>query len=370
MNQPTDSDYTETPLVLVTGGCGFVGRHLVASLLRTGQSVWIADDLSTGKHPDQWLGDGWQRLGVDGVDTEYGCGSQRVIFSHGDIIPLLYRIDPLGPFLQAHRIARISDVFHLASVVGGRVKIEGDPMAVAIDLAIDATFFRWVVRNREMIGRVLFASSSAAYPVHLQADNGAIALKEEYISFDENLGQPDMTYGWSKLSGEYLARIAAQHYGVHVACVRPFSGYGGDQDVSYPVPAIARRAALREDPMVVWGTGEQGRDFVHIDDCIDAMLVALDRISDGTGVNIGSGQLTTFKQLAQLFAELAGYTPTIKPLVDKPMGVHSRYADPTEMKARLAWAPRISLREGMRRVLDEQQAQVAEPVGETGERSH
>jgi nucleoside-diphosphate-sugar epimerase len=233
-------------------------------------------------------------------------------------------------------------------------------MAVAIDLAIDATFFRWVVRNREQIGRVLFASSSAAYPIHLQADQGAIALKEAYISFDENLGQPDMTYGWSKLSGEYLARIAAQHYGVHVACVRPFSGYGGDQDGTYPVPAIARRAALREDPLIVWGTGEQGRDFVHIDDCIDAMLVALEKISDGTGVNIGSGQLTTFKQLAQLFADLAGYTPIVKPLIDKPMGVHSRYADTTEMEARLGWRPRVSLRDGMRRVLNEQLAQVTE----------
>jgi nucleoside-diphosphate-sugar epimerase len=360
MDSIIDRAHAVPPTALVTGGCGFVGRHLVAELLRRGYSVWIADDLSTGKHPDEWLGAGWQRTGQAGAAVAYAHGQQRVLFSEGDLITLLYQLDPVDPFLRANEIARIDDVFHLASVVGGRTKIEGDPMAVAIDLAIDATFFRWIVRNRERVGRVLFASSSAAYPIHLQADQGAIALKEAYISFDENLGQPDMTYGWSKLSGEYLARIAAQHYGVHVACVRPFSGYGGDQDGSYPVPAIARRAAQREDPLIVWGTGEQGRDFVHIDDCIDAMLVALEKISDGTGVNIGSGQLTTFKQLAQLFAELAGYTPTVKPLIDKPMGVHSRYADTTEMEARLGWRPRISLRDGMRRVLNEQLAQVTE----------
>jgi len=72
------------------------------------------------------------------------------------------------------------------------------------------------------------------------------------------LGQPDMTYGWSKLTGEYLSCLAAKQYGVHIACVRPFSGYGEDQDLSYPVPAIAYRVARGDDPVAVWGTGEQG----------------------------------------------------------------------------------------------------------------
>ena len=167
-----------------------------------------------------------------------------------------------------------------------------------------------------------------------------------------------MPYGWSKLTGEYLAQVAAKYYGMHVACVRPFSGYGGDQDTSYPIPAIARRVTLREDLLVVWGTGEQGRDFVHIDDCIEAMLLALEHIGDGSGINIGSGQLTTFRQVAEMLADLAGYSPQIKPLADKPMGVHSRYADTSEMQAKLRWRPRISLRDGLKRVLDEQMKMV------------
>jgi UDP-glucose 4-epimerase len=343
---------------LVTGGCGFVGRHMVHELLRRHYSVWIVDDLSTGRRPGQWLGGEWRLERAGPLGEHYTRGRQRVVFSEGDLVPLLYHHPLLAPLLAELGFPALDDIFHLASVVGGRAKIDGDPLAVGIDLAIDAALFRWVAQNRERIGRVLYASSSAAYPVHLQGGDGAVALKESAISFDQRLGQPDMTYGWSKLTGEYLSRMAAERYGVHVACVRPFSGYGGDQDASYPVPAIARRAALREDPLVVWGTGEQGRDFVHIDDCVEAMLLALEAIADGSGVNIGSGQLTTFKQLAVLLAELAGYAPRIAPLADKPMGVHSRYADTAEMERLLGWRPRIGLREGMWRVLQEQLRQV------------
>jgi UDP-glucose 4-epimerase len=350
---------------LVTGGCGFVGRHLVHALLRRGHTVWIIDDLSTGRHPDTWLDASWRPQGATGEVEVYARDGQRVLFAGGDLVPWIYANDDLAAALAPLGLTALDDIFHLASVVGGRAKIDGDPMAVAIDLAIDAALFRWITRNRARIGRVLYASSSAAYPVHLQTDGAALALHEDYISFDARLGQPDMTYGWSKLTGEYLARVAAKYYGVHVACVRPFSGYGGDQDNSYPVPAIARRAAMREDPLVVWGTGEQGRDFVHIDDCVEAMFLALAQISDGSGVNIGSGQLTTFKELAQLFAELAGYAPVVRPLVDKPMGVHARYADTAEMERRLEWRPTISLRDGMARVLAAQ----AEAVGTAFERA-
>ncbi len=139
---------------------------------------------------------------------------------------------------------RFADVFHFAAIVGGRMKIEGDPMMVALDLSIDAEFFYWITQHKPE--RVLYPSSSAAYPVSLQTTEGAIALSEGDIDFKKNLGTPDMTYGWSKLTGEFLAQIAAKHYGVPVVCIRPFSGYGEDQELSYPVPAIAARAAKKK----------------------------------------------------------------------------------------------------------------------------
>jgi len=240
-------------------------------------------------------------------------------------------------------------VFHYAAVVGGRATIDGNPMAVAIDLALDALCFNWAVRTRP--ARLLYASSSAAYPVDLQGEQGAVALKESDIQFGGRLGQPDMTYGWSKLTGEYLARIAHQHYGLHTACVRPFSGYGEDQDLTYPVPSIALRVARHDQPIVVWGSGLQGRDFVHIDDCVEAMLRVLARVEDGSAVNIGSGRLVNFREVAQVLARLEGYEARIEPLTDRPVGVHSRFADTRHMEATLNWRPNISLEAGLRRVL-------------------
>ena len=166
------------------------------------------------------------------------------------------------------------------------------------------------------------------------------------------MGQPDMTYGWTKLTGEFLAQITAKHYGISITCIRPFSGYGEDQNLTYPIPAIARRAALKETPFEVWGTGKQGRDFVHIDDVLDVTLLAMDKITDGTAINIGHGRLSSFIEIIGIFTEFANYNPPIKQLLDKPVGVHARYSNMDFVKEKLGWEPKISLKEGLRRVYD------------------
>jgi UDP-glucose 4-epimerase len=332
---------------LVTGGCGFVGRHLTRRLLELGHDVWIIDDLSTGLHPDRWLG-GSSQTGATGRAIEYKVGARIVTFIHEDV-----SVTMLKQQCERVELSKFDSVFALASVVGGRATIEGDPMHVAIGPAIEALFFLWLVRSREKLGKVLYANSSAAYPIRLQVEAGHVALREEMTDFTTGeLGQPDMTYGWSKLTGEYLSHLAARQYGAHIACVRPFSGYGEDQDLSYPVPAIAYRVARGDDPVAVWGTGEQGRDFVHIEDCITAMILAIDRIGDGSGINIGTGTLTTFREVAGLFVKLAGRRSTVQPTIGKPVGVQSRYCDPSHMAKVLDWKPTISLEEGFQRVLD------------------
>ena len=241
------------------------------------------------------------------------------------------------------------DIYHYAAIVGGRAKIDGDPMMVALDLSIDAEFFYYITRHKPE--RVLYPSSSAAYPVNLQTESGAIALTESDIDFN-NMGQPDMTYGWSKLTGEYLAKIAAQYYDVNITCIRPFSGYGEDQDLTYPIPSLAKRAALKENPFEVWGTGHQGRDFVHIDDVIDCIQLAMNHIHDGTAINIGMGKLTSFMDIIKVMTGFAGYNPEIKQLLDKPVGVHSRYCDMTFVENTIGWKAKISVEEGMKRVYD------------------
>lgn len=339
--------------ILVTGGCGFVGRNLIKNLLTKEHTIWIIDDLSVGLHPDSWLPAGYKtpRLTDSQGRTVYEYPNDQTIYMiHEDAISFFYN-QTYGSLRKPMDLPFFDEVYHLASIVGGRALIEGDPIKVAVDLAIDSIFFLWLTRNPKQVGGVLYASSSAIYPVHLQGEEGHVALKEEYIQFNENLGMPDLTYGWSKLTGELLARITAEKYNISIACIRPFSGYGEDQDLTYPVPSIENRIAKREDPVEVWSTGKQGRDFIHINDVIEAMQLILQKVSDGSGINVGSGKLYSFSELIKLSADIAGYTPEIKPLLDKPVGVQSRYADISRMKEVLGWEPKISLKEGLTRVL-------------------
>jgi nucleoside-diphosphate-sugar epimerase len=343
---------------LVTGGCGFVGKNMVWRLLETtDEQIIIIDNLSVGQHPDSWIGIE-KSIDKNGIAVYSKNGIPRVFFIKEDARETFrsLRLDE-NYFRSIFSLdyKNLNDVFHFAAIVGGRAKIDGDPMMVALDLAIDAEFFYWICNSKP--NRVLYPSSSAAYPVDLQKDDDAIALKESDIDFSR-MGEPDMTYGWSKLTGEYLAKIAANFYGVHITCIRPFSGYGEDQDLSYPTPAIARRAALKEDPFEVWGSGNQGRDFIHIEDVIDCILVAMDKIGDGTAINIGMGKLTSFRDIISIFCKFAGYKPTIKPLLDKPVGVHSRYCNMDFVKKNLNWEAKISLEEGLKRVYDRAVAEI------------
>ncbi len=333
---------------LVTGGCGFVGRNMVKRLLtQPNTKVIFIDNLSVGTHPDTWM-----TIPKTDSGNDFTIYDNRALFIHQDALKVMRNLmenDDYFSVTYPWEMDRIADVFHFAAIVGGRAKIDGDPMVVALDLAIDAEMFYWAVNYKP--ARLLYPSSSAAYPVDLQTEGDAIALKESDIDF-KRMGQPDMTYGWSKLTGEFLAQIAAKHYGLKVTCIRPFSGYGEDQDLTYPVPAIAARAARKEDPFEVWGSGHQGRDFVHIQDVIDCILLAMDHIHDGTAINIGMGKLTSFREIIEVFCSFAGYQPTIQPLLDKPVGVHSRYCDMSFVEEKLGWKAKISIEEGMRRVYE------------------
>jgi UDP-glucose 4-epimerase len=336
---------------LVSGGCGFVGRNVVKRLLKTTSDlIFVVDDLSIGRHPSQWL-EGF--TSVTRNDIEIIGKEERIYFWKGDFRDFLFHMRQNPNYVQDTfklEFERFSDVFHFAAIVGGRLKIDGDPLMVGLDLSIDAEFFYWITRHKPK--RVLYPSSSAAYPTSLQTESGAIQLKESDIDFKKNLGTPDMTYGWTKLTGEFLAQIAAKTYGISIVCIRPFSGYGEDQELDYPVPAIAARAAKKENPFEVWGSGKQGRDFVHIDDILDFTDILMNTVSDGSAYNIGSGKLTSFLELIDVFTSFAGYKPTIKPLLDKPVGVHSRYCDMSLVQEKFGWMPKVSLEEGMKRVYD------------------
>jgi len=296
---------------LVTGHLGFIGRHMLRRLSQLGYSVTGFD--IRGECP------------VDARD-----------------------------FFRTNR-QRFDLVVHCAAVVGGRQTIESAPLSVAVDLAIDAELFQWALRTRP--GAVVYFSSSAAYPINLQGlaraawendlHHGLPLVETEINHADDTFGKPDLTYGWAKLTGEVLAEHA-RAAGVRVHVFRPFSGYGADQDLSYPFPAFIQRALRRDDPFEVWGDGNQLRDFIHVDDIVNAVMTAVDEGFTET-VNLCTGRGTSFNDLARLVTSAVGYAPEIKHRTDAPVGVTSRVGSPERMIT--FYRPRVSLEEGIYRAI-------------------
>jgi nucleoside-diphosphate-sugar epimerase len=238
-------------------------------------------------------------------------------------------------------------VIHLAAIVGGRESIEGRPMAVADNLSIDSEFFQWCLKTKPK--KIVYFSSSAAYPTHLQTDNHKkfiknvygeeMLLKESMIDFREMVGVPDMTYGWSKLTGEYLAQFVEN---VHI--FRPFSGYSYLQDTNYPFPMYIKRAVKKSDPFEVWGPGTQTRDFIHIEDIVSAVLAAVEQGVTGP-INLGTGRSTSFLELAKMSMDEVGYKGQILTRPDKPVGCMHRVSDNTKLLS--FYTPKITLEEGI-----------------------
>lgn len=309
---------------LVTGGCGFVGRNLTRRLLAEDYCVHIVDDLSTGRRPTNWL-----------TPDEL----ESVVFTNAD----------LRTFVKFAQQRDYEYVFHCAAVVGGRLRIEGDPIGVGTDLAIDSDFFNWCCRLSHMPKRIVYFSSSAVYPTDLQTKTRNMALSEGLVNLaGTRIGMPDQTYGWAKLTGELLAQHAVRQHKLPVLIFRPFSGYGEDQSADYPFPAIIRRIVNRESPTIVWGSGHQVRDFIHIDDVINCVFATLDSLPIGEPLNIGTGRGIAFRQLAETACRLLNHGGPVVTDETKPEGVHARVADIYRMQQ--FYVPKVSLEAGICRV--------------------
>lgn len=299
---------------LVPGGGGFVGRHMVAALVERDYEV-------------------------DAVDLAFPAYGPQLYGAHpirGDVRQFFARDDT--PHYDL--------VIHCAAVVGGRTMIEGSPLLLATeDLSIDAALFGWALRHGP--GRIVYFSSSAAYPIWMQAQPG-YRLAE--IDIDRwHSAEPDQTYGLVKLVGERLAAEAIAE-GIPTHVFRPFSGYGSDQAPDYPFPAFIDRARRRADPFDVWGPGTQVRDFIHIDDIVEAVMAAVEQSIPLEPMNLGTGRGVSFDDLAgMVIGAVDGYSPTVVCHPDRPVGVQHRVADPARMLR--FYKPQVTLEEGIGRAL-------------------
>lgn len=297
---------------LVTGASGFIGRHFMRYLHET-----------LGYH-------------VTGIDLVKSPG---VLLSDANEF---FRTDDSVPG------SSYDLVVHAAYHVGGRATIDGNPSVLALNLALDANMFDWAVRTQQK--HVLYFSSSAVYPVELQTGKAGshrpFRLAEDHACPELPI-LPDARYGWAKLTGEKLA-ASAREQGVSVTVVRPFSGYGVDQSTDYPFPSILGRFLRREDPITVWGTGNQVRDWIHVEDVVRGAMIAVE--TDTDLVNLGTGIGTSMKELITIATKMTGWDAPVCELRDKPDGVMERVADVSRLHE--IFRPCISLESGVREFID------------------
>lgn len=303
--------------VLITGAAGFLGRRFTEYHVTMGDEVIGIDNLSS--EGSFW----WTCPGCPPKYRRITTDALRFLRNWDEDVDLAY---------------------HFAAPVGGRVKIEQDPLYNAWSLALDAAFFGWAIQHTP---RAVYPSSSAVYGVSFQREDIGPMVEEDLDIEGDWWGRPDEMYGFTKLAGEVLANKAAK-YGLKTLCIRPFSGYGEGQSMDYPIPSICKRALERQDPLVVWGSGHQTRDFIHVDDLVGATVAAVGAGLTGP-LNLGSGVPVSFVDVAKLAAEIVGYAPTIETEPSRPEGVMSRYCDPTLMLSQ--YQPKVDLRTGLSRVI-------------------
>ena len=322
--------------ILILGGAGFVGRHYTEYFLKTGKNVEIVDNLaplSGGIHPRKWKVFNPNKF------------KKRFKFSRLDC----------RKFFKKKLNKNYELIINLAAIVGGREVIEYNPLAVAEDLEIDTAFWRWVVKNKSKIRHIITYSSSAAYPINLQKKGGYRLLKESDIDFSKNyMGKPDLSYGWAKLNNEYLASLAYEKYGIKNTIFRPFTGYGSDQDLNYPFPSIIKRALSHRGnkKFIVWGSGYQMRDFIHIKDVIRGSLLIAKKVKNGKAVNLSSGKFLSFISLSKKILNILGKRNIqVRGNSTKPEGVFARGGS-RSLQIKYKIFPKISIENGINDAID------------------
>lgn len=304
--------------VLVAGGGGFIGGHLVADLLAQGKTVRSVDV----KPIDEWY-----QVHPDAQN------------SVGD----LSLLDQAEAATEGAR-----EVYMLAADMGGMGFIENNK-ALCMLTVLTSTHMLQAAQKHD-VERFFYSSSACVYAADKQTDPGVTALKES----DAYPAMPEDGYGWEKLFTERMARHFREDFGLTTRMARYHNVYGPEGTWTggrEKAPAavcrkIAEAVISGKHELEIWGDGEQTRSFMYIDDCVKGSQMILASDLDDP-INLGSAELVSINQLYSIVEEIAGIKCERKYDLSAPQGVRGRNSDNTMINEVFGWEPSISLADGL-----------------------
>jgi nucleoside-diphosphate-sugar epimerase len=305
-------------LVTVTGGGGFIGGHLVASLLADGFAVRSVDV----KPLDEWY--------------QVHEGAENVVAD----------VSLRESAFDAVRGARY--VFNLAADMGGMGFIENNKAACMLSVLTSTHVLMGAQEHG--VERLFYSSSACVYAADKQVSPDVTALREE----DAYPAMPEDGYGWEKLFSERMARHFSEDYGIVTRVARYHNVYGPngtyDGGREKAPAAICRKIAQAkmsgDHNINIWGDGLQTRSFMYVDDCVHGTRMLLE--SDITEpLNVGSSELVTINQLVDIVEKIAGISVTRTHDLSAPQGVRGRNSDNTKILELTGWEPSIRLEDGL-----------------------
>lgn len=320
--------------ILVTGGCGMIGSNLVKRLVKEGHDVSVIDNLWRGKL--EYLNDADGKSAID-LNTRY---------HNIDLSIMSEEIDNI--------IANNEYVVHLADIVAGIDYVfsnQGD--LFRLNNLINTNVFHSVRKaGKDKIKGLIYVGTACSYPLTRQNSLDVIPLKEEELF----PALPESAYGWSKLMGQLEIGFLEKETGIPCCTLQFHNVYGSPCDYgarSQVIPALIRKAInFPEEEFNVWGSGKQGRAFIHVNDIVDALVLALEKGWGHGWIQIGPSECTSIREIAEAVVKISG--KDIVPFYDttKPEGDKARSADWSKAKEVLGWEPKMSLEDGLRQQYD------------------
>jgi nucleoside-diphosphate-sugar epimerase len=307
--------------VLITGGCGFIGSHLVEALLRSGAAVRVLDNLATGR-----------RDNINQTRIQDGEPGQ-VTFLEGDITDR----KAVQEALQG-----VDYVLHQAALPSVQRSVE-DPLSTNL-VNVEGTLNVLLAAREAGVKRVVYASSSSVY-----GDSPTLPKIEDMPP------NPRSPYAVSKLSAEAYCRAFTQVYGLETVSLRYFNVFGPRQDPASPYAAVVPRfidALLHQQRPVIYGDGKQSRDFTYIENVVQANLLAMTTSGvGGEAFNIACGASVRLLTVLQLLAEFSGQPLNPEYQAPRAGDVRHSLADISKAERMLGYRPVIPFREGLRQTL-------------------